>query len=79
MKKPALMFLFFILFTAWLGAASIRANLGLYFGQQEAKLSQPVSLVNGSILVPLQVVTDYLGGRVTWSVKGERWSSSFTI
>lgn len=75
MKKPALMFLFFILFTAWLGAA--QASLGLYFGQQEAKLSQPVSLVNGSILVPLQVVSDYLGGTVTWSAKGQKVELQF--
>lgn len=75
MKKPALMFLFFILFTAWLGAA--QASLGLYFGQQEAKLSQPVSLVNGSILVPLQVVSDYLGGTVTWSAKGQKVELKF--
>ena len=77
MKKPALILLFFIVFAAWLGAASIQANLGLYFGQQEAKLSQPVSIVNGSILVPLQLVTDYLGGRVTWSVKGEKVELEF--
>ena len=62
MKKPALILLFFVLLTAWFGAASTYASLGLYFGEQ-ARLSQPVSIVNGSILVPLQVVAITLAGR----------------
>ncbi len=77
MKKPALILLFFVLLTAWFGAASTYASLGLYFGEQEARLSQPVSIVNGSILVPLQVVADYLGGQVTWSAKGQKVELAF--
>jgi len=71
MKKPALiLYLLVILTAAWLGTAQVQA-LGLLVGDQEAILSQPISIVNGSILVPLHVVTDYLGGQVTWSAKGE--------
>ncbi len=71
MKKPALiLYLFIILTAAWIGTAQVQA-LGLVVGEEEAVLSQPISIVNGSILVPLHVITDYLGGQVTWSAKGE--------
>jgi len=77
MKKPALIILFFILLTALWGAEHVHASLGLYFGSREAQLNQPVSIVNGSILVPLQVVSEYLGGQVTWSAKGDKVDLEF--
>src|SRR5690554_3163907 len=76
MKKPALILFFFIIFAAWLGTSSVQA-LGLIIGDEEADLNQPVSIVNGSILVPLHVVGDYLGGQVTWSAKGETVQITF--
>ena len=68
MKKPAYFYFCPTYRLVWGG--STYASLGLYFGEQ-ARLSQPVSIVNGSILVPLQVVADYLGGQVTWSARGQ--------
>ncbi|NLJ80098.1 MAG: AMIN domain-containing protein [Firmicutes bacterium] len=63
MKKAAAVLFFLILI---IFSRSANASLKLYIGDREVSFRDPLVMINGNIMIPIDLLEEYLGAEISW-------------